>query len=165
MSIYFSPAAATSAQSLDLILAMDATKFHETATILLQSITDNDLIEVGDQIRNIAHCSTGFQGLKPPVRGCVVLWAQLQDAGNHATKIKLTRELKGLLLYFALHGSRAGHNGGFIQVSRTAAPGGPKVNVVFMFEYKNDDHLPQIREPDDEHKDLFTILKHRPKQF
>jgi hypothetical protein len=34
-----------------------------------------------------------------------------------------------------------------------------------MFEYRKNDHSPQIRESDDEHKDLFTILKHRPKQF
>jgi hypothetical protein len=134
---------------------MDAAKFHETAKILLENITDNDLIEVDDQIRNISYCSTGFHGLKPPVRGCVVLWAQLHDSGNHAAKIEFTPELRAVLLRFANSKS----NGGIRY--RDGPPGGPKVDVVFMFEYEKDDHLPQISKSKDEHKDLLTVMNHR----
>lgn len=60
MLITSPPTATSSVKSLDLMLAVDAAKFHDKARIVLESIPDNDLIEVDDQIRNIRHFSAEF---------------------------------------------------------------------------------------------------------
>jgi hypothetical protein len=52
-----------------------------------------------------------------------------------------------------------------MQGLRVAASGAPNINVVFMFEYDMDEPSPQFIRSKDKHKDLLTILVHRPEQL